>query len=305
MGLPRILFDLAPIVNPSFETGADGAAVSGWTDATDGINQIDTDIYHLRGSSEGVKSLRIESGRVAAGQKFYQDIAWHPGVGKKIAWVGVADIAVATSGVTVNVKLSEMNNTTVLATTTATITGADAIVSAGANDIAGFEVLRTLTEATGNGIRLEIDCSSGTAGDVWAFDYFHLGQALDFATQPFDGLDVASDKDHVLNFGGGAYEAVDLGDARTEVTATFARVPVDAATASLESGLQNFVATAGLTNPFAFWLDRDDHTNRGNHFETCLLLDFWSTHEEAGGARASTTSLRFSVPLEWVPQVAA
>ena len=87
MGLPLILYDVAPLVNPSFETDADGVSPpTGWTTNRSGTGKAETDTaqFNPRGSNEGVKSVLMHRGDMGSDVHIRQDVAWVPPVGTKI-----------------------------------------------------------------------------------------------------------------------------------------------------------------------------------------------------------------------------
>lgn len=87
MALPLILYDVAPLVNPSFETDADAVSPpTGWTTNRSGTGKAETDTaqFHSRGSNEGVKSVLMAKGDMGSDVHIQQDVAWVPPVGTKI-----------------------------------------------------------------------------------------------------------------------------------------------------------------------------------------------------------------------------
>ena len=289
MGLPLILYDLVPVVNSSFETDADGVFPTGWVDTKDNKAETDTAQFFKRGSSEGVKSLLMDS-LGTAGKSVRQDIVWVPPVGTAVGCVGM----VRGSNVDDVFRIQVQFKSASVIYDTATID--PTIISAGVWQ--PWLVPITNSNVLSDRIRFILPTFVWTTSvDFW-FDYIHIGRALDFAEMPFNAITVSNSFRSNLATGAGAYEAVELGDPQAHITATIARVTKDS---QLETDLLAFLGYTRGHRKFAFWLDRDDHTNQGKHFAECILDDVVVLGERAG-ANGRTFQLRFTAPLEWMPQ---
>lgn len=292
MANPLLLYNLAPIVNPSFESSADGVFPTGWNDGTSGTAETDTAYYHKRGSREGVKSFKVQGG---GGLGFVNQnvAAWHPGVGKKIAWVGVANCDTAAPGNDFTLSIEEHNSGSVVGSPTAGSFQAS-VVAAGAGTWNVFVLQRTLVESAANGIRLGISCSSSDASMFW-FDYFLMGQVIDFPTPEAAQIDLDPVWPSQINRGGGSYEHVSIADPFTEIKITFPwNLPGSAFETDVLGMLEHVYRTPG---PIALWLDRASGTNAGRHFGTCLLAEGWPERIRQGSPRY-LSQLELVAPLE-------
>ena len=303
MGFPRIMYDIAPLVNPSFETGADGTTPpSGWTKTgafTAEIDDLSANSPFIRGSGHGFKALRIDPG--TGGTSLHQEVIWAPVINMgnivKIGLVGVHRKGGGPDDATLPVVLQRYNGGATYGSSVSATVGA-------ASAFTGWAT--PLILATDNGydrVRVTFDAAAGSGTGEVLVDYMHLGRVLLFPTMEADALDVSTPFQRALNIGGGARESVRLGEPRTHVRLTIPRVTIATGVTDFDSELQNFIGFVRGHKRFAFWLDRDDHTNRGHHFSDCILTDVYDTSERAG-PRGYATAIEFDAALEWVPQEA-
>jgi len=295
MGNPLILYNLAPIVNPSFETSADGVFPAGWTDATPGLAETDDATAHERGSNEGTKSLKFV-GTATGTDRIYQDITWAPDPREAVtgALATLTFMAKCDSDPndTLKVKLHELNGSTELDTTSETFNPTQSW--------AAYSMSRVLDEPTMDGIRVEFNTGDSYTGTNFWVDYLHLGVTVVFDEPQFRDFQVNPQFRSVLNLGGGAYEGVELADPYTDFQGTIQNITfTDGLTT--HGYLQDFLGWARQHKRFAFWLDQDDHTNEGHHFSECVLVGGHQQKHPPGAARYSTT-LRFVAPREWLQQ---
>lgn len=300
---PVILYDLAPLTNPSFETGSDGAApASPWDENASAPNlcEIDTAWAHDKGSNHA-KAKSCLCDRQGGQPDFYLrqvvPSSWKPPVGVVVGAMGLIR-KVDTSGGDVlsacTVKIQEMNGAAVLAESNNAITLG---FSTASDEIAVFLVSRTLNQASADGIRLNFD--TWNTNSAWQIDSIIMGRAVVFGAVEFSRFNVIPETFSTLNLADGAYEVIQNRDPTTRVQARIEDLTLDSA---LENALVDFLGYSRTHRPFALWLDRNVHTNDGLHFAEGLLLPEAFRQPRPSGAGRYTLDLNFLAPKEWVQQ---
>lgn len=288
-GNPLIIFD-RPLANPSFELGSVGSLPTSWVasgagSGTRGISE--TDYWH-RGSNEGIRSVKLLTTSGDFGIR--QTVSPWYYLNQSVILMFLARNLDSGTG-DLKAKVADLNGGgSELASTQTTFTiGASWTLCT---------IERVQNQASGVGIFVEFLAASGQNKNLLV-DYVSFGRRVNF-DRNFVDYRPGERARRQLNLGSGSYEAIELGDPVTDLSGNWGSVD-EGSTLDLE--LHRFRGWARAHKPFAFWLDRDDHTNQGLHFGDCIGGPEFARDMQPGPKRYRWR-MEAIAPKEWIAQAA-
>lgn len=281
MGFPLMLFGLAPIVNSSFEADAGGAAPSGWEIASsvNGVNSVSSTEFHSAGA--GIPSARSLKQNVTAGTAGNKAVAR-----QRFAPTDLLALLKLTG--TELAAAAMFNPATQDAHTNATLTleqysGGSATPGSGALvappftrsfEAGAFPWILKVTAITIDPatvwvdlvLRYDLVAGYAAGNDVW-WDRVFLGGLLDLH-KGFRKVDPVLMAGYSANEGDGSLEIVRTRRPRTELGLQLGNI-ADGCEDDLQIKAFMRWMHGSAPGPLALWVDREQHTNVGRHFQLC------------------------------------
>lgn len=310
MGKPLILYGLAPILNPSFEDDADLAPPSSWEDASvNGVNEVSATYFQSPGQGlPSARSCRQNVSSGAAGNKAI--LRQRLEISELLALLGEDDGELAAVASLRADNQTGLDNAILYVrqydSSGSSSPGTGVLLTAPAERSAlhaGTEWYLKLTAVKLHADTAWVDVelvydiavdgydASGSA--YW--DRVMLGGLVDLDKGLTGRFRVQVESNVAANEGDGVIETVRTMRPRSRIDAELENIlPFTDNDRALEA-FERWIA--GGTGTLAIWRDRDELTNRGRHFELCIL-DKNLTIDIPAGLRRDNYQFRFWAPAE-------
>jgi hypothetical protein len=279
MGAPLMIYGLAPIVNPSFETDADGVAPTGWdlSASINGISETDTAQFHSPGMSRAsAKSLlqNITDGtagnKASAIQRFSLDslrdlLKLDEG---RICIVAMMRPSDDNARLSANLEVRQYSGGTSTPGSGTPLTPVESkftIYPGNDNWFLAYYDAVVHTDVEWFDVALEYDLVVYNAtSDLW-WDRVFMGGVADL-NRGVGNLSVKADAGYKTNIGDGVSESIRLSSPSSMLTFSMRDIIQGTANARELQRFERWLAYGSLTD-VAFWLNREGHTNTEYHFE--------------------------------------
>lgn len=294
MGNPLILYDIAPLLNPSFEDGTGGAVPTNWTD-DEGNNEKNTnttdDTIFAPGSTNGSSGSLQQTAGLGVPARCSQTVAWIPPVGVTVGVVMQfrTDQSVSIPTITLSSTTGNWSNVGTMSPST----------SPGNDQWTTYFQEWTYNGTGGTDTSIELKITT-TLGYAW-WDHITMGRIVNFPDAAFTSFQARSQQRRIFLKGGSAYRSLELDDPSTVITAPMRPMAVNS---TFEQAWSDFLGFSRYKK-FSFWLDRESSYNEDHHYTECILNPESLDQSIPAGQYRYRNTFGFTAPLEWTQQEVA